>query len=70
MWILWTRRLNFGSLDGKGFLKDVINYERYKKVPSRVGISLPAVLYILVEHTLAFWFFLSRIKNVCGVDTS
>jgi len=35
-----------------------------------VWISLPAVLFTLVEHTVAFWFFLSRVKNVCGVDTS
>lgn len=62
--------VNFGFLGGKRFLKDVVAYELYKNVHSILGISLPAVMCKLVEHSLAFWYFLSRVKNVCGVGIS
>lgn len=62
--------VNFGFLDGNGFLINVVNYGLYKKVPSIVEISLHAVLCTLVENTLAFWYFLSRVENVFGVGTS
>jgi hypothetical protein len=62
--------VNFGFFDDKDFLKEVVDYELYKRVPNIVGISLQAVLYTSVEQTLPFWFFPSRVKNVCGVPIS